>query len=116
MITSIGRMELSRATVLMMLASDAEDAREHRAREEAAAQHGEESVARAQAYFREHGEWEWVTRAREADLAARREQAEFDKRERERAELRQTRYAQLIAEGHRPRTVAEILSVAALYP
>jgi hypothetical protein len=66
-ITSLFGMELSRATVIAMARADAQDRAEEKARREAAEARREEIVARAQAYYHEHGEWEWQTRERELD-------------------------------------------------
>jgi hypothetical protein len=115
-ITHIGGMELSRATILSMMRADAEDRAEQRAREEAAEERREETLARAQAYYHEHGEWAWETGEREQDVLARAEARAEEKRAAELAELQQRRYAELIASGQQPRTVGEILAVAALYP
>jgi hypothetical protein len=73
-------------------------------------------VAHAQQYFYEHGEWESETREREQALLARAEARADEQRQAELIERRQVRYAQLVATGHRPRTVPEILAEAALYP
>jgi hypothetical protein len=116
MITHISGFELSRSTILSMMRAEREELAEQRARDQAAEERREQAVARAQAYYHEHGEWEWETRARERELAARREQAELSRAQQEREQLRQTRYAELIASGQQPRTVAEILAAAALYP
>jgi hypothetical protein len=115
-ITHIGGMEVSRNTLLMMLRADAADRAEQRAREEAAEARREQALARAQAYYHEHGEWEWQTRARELDVLARAEARADEKRRAEAAERHQAHVAQLLAAGQQPRTVGEILAVAALYP
>jgi hypothetical protein len=115
-ITHIGGLELSRATVLNMMRADAEDRAEQRAREEAAEARREETLARAQAYYHEHGEWEHETRARELDVLACAEARADKKRRAEAAERHQAHVAQLLAAGQQPRTVAEILAVATLYP
>jgi hypothetical protein len=109
-ITHIGGLELSRNTVLGMMCADAEDRAEQRAREEAAEARREETVARAQAYYYEHGEWPWETRERELDVLARAEARADEQRRAEAAERRQAHVAQLMAAGHRPRTVGEILA------
>ena len=116
MITSIGGMELSRATVIAMARADAQDRAEQKARREAEEARQEEIVARAQAYYYEHGEWEHETRARELDVLARAEARADEKRRAEAAERHQAHVAQLLAAGQQPRTVGEILAVAALYP
>jgi hypothetical protein len=69
-ITHIGGIELSRATILSMMRADAEDRAEQRAREEDAEARREEALARAESYYREHGEWEWQTRERELNVLA----------------------------------------------
>jgi hypothetical protein len=115
-ITHVGGMELGRATILSMMRAEREALAEQRARDLAAEERREETLARAQAYYHEHGEWEWETRAREQDVLARAEARAFEKRAAELAELQQRRYAELIASGQQPRTVGEILAVAALYP
>jgi hypothetical protein len=115
-ITHVGWMELSRSTVLSMMRAEREELAEQRAREEAAEARRDEALARAQAYYHEHGEWEWQTRERELDVLARAEARADEKRRAELAERQQARYAQLIAAGQQPRTVGEILAVAALYP
>jgi hypothetical protein len=63
-ITSIGGMQLSRATVIALARADAQDRAKEKARREAEEVRREEVVARAQAYYHEHGEWEWQTRER----------------------------------------------------
>jgi TATA-binding protein-associated factor Taf7 len=108
--------EVSRATAIAMLRADAADRAEQRAREQAAEERQEEIVARARQYFHEHGEWEWQTREREQDMLARAEARAEEHPQAERDKPQQERYAQLIASGQQPRTVAEILAVAALYP
>jgi hypothetical protein len=115
-ITHLGGLELGRASVLHMMRADAEDAREQRAREQAAEERHEETVALARQYFHEHGEWEWQTREREQDMLARAEARAFEQRQAEAAQRQQARVAQLMASGQQPRTVGEILAVAALYP
>jgi hypothetical protein len=115
-ITHIGGMELGRATVLHMMRADAEDAREQRAREQAAEERREEIIARARQYFHEHGEWEWQTRELELDVLARAEARADEQRRAEATERHQAHVAQLLAAGQQPRTVQEILAVAALYP
>jgi hypothetical protein len=115
-ITHIGGVELARATILSMMRADAEDRAEQRAREEAAEERREETLARAQAYYHEHGEWAWQTREREQDVLARAEAREDEKRRAEAAGRHQAHVAQLMAAGQQPRTVGEILAVAALYP
>jgi AcrR family transcriptional regulator len=112
-ITHVAEHELSRSTVLSMLASDAQDAREQRAREEYAGQQREQVVARAETYYREHGEWEWETRACEADIAARAEAVREEKRRAELARQREEYVTRLLMEGHRPRTISEILAAVA---
>jgi hypothetical protein len=99
-----------------MMCADAEDRAEQRAREEAAEARREETVARAQAYYHERGEWPWETRERELDVLARTEARADEKRRAEAAELHQAHVAQLMAMGQQPRTVSEILAVAAMYP
>lgn len=111
-----GGIELSRNAMLMMMRADAEDRAKQRAREEAAAARHEEAVARAEADFRQFGEWQWETRARELDLAARREETAEVRRAQQRAERSQGQYAEMIAAGRRPGTIQEILADAALYP
>jgi hypothetical protein len=49
-------------------------------------------------------------------LAARREQAEFEKRERERAERIEAQRAQWLMESRQPRTINEILTIARMMP
>jgi hypothetical protein len=115
-ITSIGGMQLSRATVIAMARADAQERAEEKARREAEEARREETVARAWAYWHEHGEFEWETREREQAVLARAEARADEQRRAEVAERQQVRYAQLIAAGHRPRTVGEILAEAALYP
>jgi hypothetical protein len=115
-ITHIGGMEMSRNTVLTMMRADAEGRAEQRAREEAAAARREEALARAQTYFYEHGEWEWQTRERELDVLARAEARAEEQRRAEAAGRHQAHVAQLLAAGQQPRTVGEILAIAALYP
>jgi hypothetical protein len=115
-ITHLGGLELGRATILHMMRADAEDAREQRAREQAAEERQEEIIARARQYFHEHGEWEWQTRERELDVLARAEPRADEQRRAEAAERHQVHVAQLLAAGQQPRTVGEILAVAALYP
>jgi hypothetical protein len=115
-ITHLGGLELGRATILHMMRADAEDAREQRAREQAAEERQEEIIARARQYFHEHGEWEWQTREREQDVLARAEARAEEQRRAEAAERHQAHVAQLMASGQQPRTVGEILAVAALYP
>jgi hypothetical protein len=73
-------------------------------------------VARAQAYYYQHGEWEWQTREREQGVLARAEARADEQRRAEAAERHQAHVAQLLAAGQQPRTVGEILAVAALYP
>ena len=116
MITHIGGVELARATILSMMRADAEERAEARAREEAAEARREGALVRAQTYFYEHGEWEWQTRERELDVLARAEAREDEKRREEAAGRHQAHVAQLMAAGQQPRTVGEILAVAALYP
>jgi hypothetical protein len=115
-ITSLGSWELSRATVIAMAHADAQDRAEDKARREAAEGRREETVARAWAYWHENGEWEWETRERELDVLARAEARAEEKRRAEAAERHPAHVAQLIAAGQQPRTVGEILAVAALYP
>ncbi len=62
------------------------------------------------------GEWPHETRLREADLAARAEARAEEKRRIERAEQHQAYTAQLLAAGRRPRTIGEILEIAAACP
>ncbi len=107
---------LSRPVILQMMAGEAEERREAIARQRAAEERAEEIQGQAQAYYREHGEWEWETRQREADLVARAERIAEQRRETERAEAQQAQFARLIESGRQPRTVAEILATAALYP
>jgi hypothetical protein len=109
-------MELSRATVIAMARADAQDRAEDRARREAEEARREETVARAWAYYHEHGEWEWQTRERELDVLARTEARAGEQRRAEAAGRHQAHVAQLLAAGQQPRTVGEILAVAALYP
>ncbi len=116
MITHIGGMEMSRSTVLSMMRADAADRAEQRAREEAAEARREGALARAQAYHYEHGEWEWQTRERELDMLARAEARADEQRRAEAAGRHRAHVAQLLAAGQQPRTVGEILAVAALYP
>jgi hypothetical protein len=115
-ITHIGGMELSRATILGMMRADAEARAEARAREQAAEARQEEIIARARQYFHEHGEWEWETRERELEVLARAEARAAEERRVEAAQRHQAHVAQLLASGQQPRTVGEILAVAALYP
>jgi hypothetical protein len=109
-------MELSRATVIAMARADAQDRAEEKARREAEEACREEIVARAQAYWHEHGEWEWETRERELVARSGAEARADEQRRAELVERQQVRYAQLVAAGHRPQTVGEILAEAALYP
>jgi hypothetical protein len=115
-ITHIGGLELGRTTILHMMRTDAEERAEARAREQAAEERREEIIARARQYFHEHGEWEWQTREREQDMLARAEARAEEQRRAESAQRQQERVAQLMAAGQQPRTVGEILAVAALYP
>jgi hypothetical protein len=115
-ITSIGGMQLSRATVIAMARADAQERAEEKTRREAEEARREEIVARAQAYYHERGEWEWQTRERELDVLARAEARAVEQRRAEAAGRHQAHVAQLLATGQQPRTVGEILAVAALYP
>jgi hypothetical protein len=72
--------------------------------------------SRARQYFHEHGEWEWETRERELEVLARAEARAEEQRRVEAAQRQQAHVAQLLAAGQEPRTVGEILAVAALYP
>jgi hypothetical protein len=98
-ITHLGGLELGRATILHMMRADAEDAREQRAREQAAEERQEEIIARARQYFHEHGEWEWQTRERELNVLARAEARADEKRRAEAAERHQAHVARLLASG-----------------
>ena len=116
MITSLFGIELSRATVIALARADAQERAEEKAREEAAETRREEALARAQTYYGEDGEWPWETREREQAVLARAEARADDKRRAEAAERHQAHVAQLMAMGQQPRTVGEILAVAAMYP
>jgi hypothetical protein len=107
-------MELSRATVIAMARADAQDRAEEKARREAEEIHQEEIVSRAWVYWHEYGEWEW--QKRERAVLARAEARADEQRRAEAAERHQAHVAQLMAMGQQPRTVGEILAVAALYP
>jgi hypothetical protein len=115
-ITNIGGMQLSHDHALMMMRAEREDLADARAREQAAEEWREQAVLRAQAYYREHGEWEWQTMERQQAVLARAEAREEEKRQTERVERHQAQVAQLIMDGRRPRTVAEVLSIAAMMP
>ena len=106
---------LSRSAVLAFMAKEAQERREQREREQRAEEARERAEAAAVQYHAEHGEWPWVTRAREMDVAARAEAREEEQRRVGRAEQQQARYAARIAAGRSPRSVSEILAVAALY-
>jgi hypothetical protein len=103
--------------MLSMMAFDAQDAREQRAREKHAEARREQAMAQAEAeaiqYHVEHGEWEWETRAREAEVAARAEAVREEKRRAELAGQREEYVTRLLMEGHRPRTMSEILAAVA---
>jgi hypothetical protein len=109
-------MELSRATVIAMARADAQERAEEKARREAAEARREEAVARAQAYYHANGEWEWQTRARGLDVLARAEARADEQRRADAAGRHQAHVAGLLAAGQQPRTIGEILAIAALYP
>jgi hypothetical protein len=115
-ITHIGGLELSHATILIMMRAEREELAEARAREEAAEARREEALARAQAYYHEHGEWEWQTRARELDVLARAEARADKQRRAEAAGRHQAHVAQLLAAGQQPRTIGQILEAARMFP
>jgi hypothetical protein len=73
-------------------------------------------MARAESYYREHGEWEWQTRERELDVLARAEDRADGKRRAEAAARHQAHVAQLLAAGQQPRTIGQILEAARMFP
>ena len=111
-----GPVPMSRQTMLAMIHGEAVERAEQREREQAAEARREAAEAAVMRYHAEHGEWEWETRARETELAARREQLDEKRAAAGRAERAQQRYAEMIASGQQPRTVAEVLGIAQLYP
>lgn len=116
MITHIAGVELSRQHALMMLNADREARLEAQAAQAAREERAERAQADLQRYFQEHGEYPYETVARQQAGLARAEALAERRAAVERAERQQAQMAQLMMAGRQPRTIQEILAIAAMMP
>lgn len=110
MITHLCGRPLSRATIIALARAEAEERRELAALQAEAEERRERAEGMARQYYMQHGEWEWETRAREADLAYRAEVRRDEKRREQAAEAHRAQLAALVMSGYRPRSHEEIVA------
>jgi hypothetical protein len=119
-ITCVGGLQLSRSTVLAMAQADARERAAERAAAEAARIRQERAEAalqrQVQEHFAEFGEMPWESQQRRLDAEARGEARRFAQEQEDREVRRQEQTAALLMQGHQPRTIGEILSIAAMMP
>jgi hypothetical protein len=106
------QLQLARSDI----AFDRECAIEQRQREAEAEARMERAQQRAQQHFMEFGEWPAETAMRQQALAELRERQEASRARAARAEQQQAMEARWLAEGRTPRSVQEILQIAACFP
>ena len=120
MIAGMEHLELSRRNALLLLRADVEFAREVKReqaeRERRAEERLELAQRQAQAHFAEFGEWPHETAVRMQAAAEVAERREREQRMIARAEQRQAMEAQWMMQGRQPRSVGEVLALAAMWP
>jgi hypothetical protein len=105
--------QVSRQTLIMLAAADAAEARENREQQERAEARREAAQADLMRYYQEHGEYPNDTLARQREIAARQEAAEAERQAQARVAKAEDQRTALTLDGHRPRTIAEVLRAAA---